>query len=165
MKDKFFLFGSDCIQRAICTLALAFSISLANGQSADLGHKGAFFETEVSIEVEQGDQGVVVQWDYVNLLEDPMVVDRIEGLDESLDTEDLHLMSANWRRGSSITATFKPGKEPGVIRKSIFVYFTNCSKPVELVLEAKVLKEGKKPAVELAKATWDPVAAVQNSSK
>lgn len=113
--------------------------------------QNAFKSTLVKIEVQPDKDIYPVEWVYTNPNELPLVVQELKSSCDCLAVH--HVGPEQLAKGESakITATFSPGYDRGLIRKSIHVLFVAYDKPVELVVEVKIPSPVKLSAQEL---TW-----------
>jgi len=119
----------------------------------------AFVSPKVQVTTMPDAVGVPVEWKYSNLWDFPLLVERFEescgclsGLLESKIIEP--------GESGSIRASFTPGANRGLLRKSLYVRFAGHEKPVELVIEATVPS-----SVELSGRELDWVAGEKLSTQ
>ena len=123
-----------------CITMLLGSVMFASAQEDPLHDddlKGAFFETEVLLDVDPAKAAYDVEWSFVNLDRLPIKTDRIVTSCNTLLIKTKQ-RSVPGRRLGVIKASFRPSPEYGVVRETVRVYFVGFKKPVELVLEASI---------------------------
>jgi len=139
---------------AVCGLFYFFAPGLlladTEGEGTAPSIQSAFDSTTVKITTMPNEVGVPVEWKYSNLWDFPLVVEKFEqscGCLSGLPESKIKIIESGER--GIIRASFTPGANRGLLRKSLHVRFVSHEKPVELVIEATIPSSVELSAREL----------------
>lgn len=142
-----------------CAAILAFTGVFVVSSAAETSTLVAAFEsTTVQIQVMPDAQNVPVEWKFNNQGKEPLLVEKFEESCGCLSGK-LDQKVFQTGEGGVIQASFTPGPNRGLVRKSIHVRFVGHEKPVELIVEAKVASSVQLSTQEVV---WAPDASVKS---
>lgn len=99
--------------------------------------QSAFESTTIHIKALPGEVNIPLEWKYTNHGKAPLMVEKFEEACGCLSGK-LEQQSLETSQSGVIRASFTPGPNRGMIRKSLHVRFVGYEKPIELIVEATI---------------------------